>query len=311
LKFREITVRNLSSTLAFCIGAVLLTSSVPLAAQSTATKVDRLEREVRALQRRVFGVNGSGGQPVQQQTVTSAPQNETTTRLIADMSVKISAVEKQLRILTGRLEELEYRQRQLEEALDAVQKDTDLKINDLKQSGVQAGGQSGRQAGSRNFAEDNLINNRRAADTRGSAASSTPAAPSIELPTGEPAVQYDYAFSLIRKNDLDSGLIAMEKFLKANPGDSRTGNAKYWLGRIHFLQDRPGQAAQSFLKLIEEHPNHPKRPDALVDLAETLIKLDSASDACNAISEFDRSASGASNRLRQRAKRVASQAKCG
>jgi TolA-binding protein len=295
-------VRNLSLVFILYVGVSMLGVDMPLEAQDTATKIDRIERQLRAVQRRVFGTNGGNIDDAQQEFGNSAQpvqQNNNTARIVADMSVKISSVEKQLRILTGRLEELEYRQRQLEEALEAVQKDTDLKINDLKQSSLSSGASVSNTASNRpNNAGQQPAN-------------PEPASPKIELPVGEPGVQYDYAFSLIRKNDLDSGLIAMEKFLVANPGDSRSGNAKYWLGRIHFLQKRPGQAAQSFLKLIEEHPNHPRRPDALVDLAETLINLDSATDACNALAEFDRSASGVSSRLRDRAGRVASRANCG
>ena len=301
-------MRNLPFVIVFWVSVSILIASFPANAQrnvDTATKIDRIERQLRALQRRVFGANGGNIDTAQQefgagsQPPQSTGADANSKRLIADMSIKLSSVEQQLRALTGRLEELEYRQRQLEEALDAVQKDTDLKINDLKQSGLSPNTNS--SVNSRNSA---------GSGTRDNPPVSTPSAPAIELPAGDPGVQYDYAFSLIRKNDLDSGLIAMEKFLAANPGDSRSGNAKYWLGRIHFLQKRPGQAAQSFLKLVEEHPNHPRRPDALVDLAETLIDLDSASDACNALAEFERSASGVSGRLRARANRVSGRASC-
>ncbi|UTW56452.1 tetratricopeptide repeat protein [Kordiimonas sp. SCSIO 12610] len=294
-------MRNLSFVIIWCVGISIVGGVSPVYGQDTAKKIDRIERQLRALQRRVFGTNGGNIDAAQQEfgnPAQPAQQGSNTTRIVADMSVKISAVEKQLRILTGRLEELEYRQRQLEEALEAVQKDTDLKINDLKQS----------NALPRNSNSNRSANN--VTDAGRTPVNPEPIAPAIELPAGDPAVQYDYAFSLIRQNDLDSGLIAMEKFLAANPGDSRTGNAKYWIGRIHYLQKRPGQAAQSFLKLIEEHPNHPRRPDALVDLAETLINLDSSSDACNALAEFERSASGVSNRLRDRAVRVSGRAKC-
>ena len=115
---------------------------------------------------------------------------------------------------------------------------------------------------------------------------------------------------LVRKNDLQRGQLAFEKFIEANAGDSRIGNAKFWLGRIHLQEGHNAQAAQYLLALIEEHPNHAKRPDALVDLAEVLLKLESAGDACNALSEFRRVDGKASSRLKARAGRIGASARC-
>jgi TolA-binding protein len=82
------------------------------------------------------------------------------------------------------------------------------------------------------------------------------------------------------------------------------------LGRIHLLKGRLPQAAQQLLALIEEHPNHGKRADALLDLADVLIGLGSKPDACNALAEFRRSADNASDRLKARAERTAAEAGC-
>ena len=108
----------------------------------------------------------------------------------------------------------------------------------------------------------------------------------IELPDGTPAERYGYAFAFVRSNDLDSGRAAMEQFLDANGDDPQAPNAKFWLGRIHMQQGRNAEAAQMFLSLIEDHPNHNRRADSLVDLSDVLIKLGAADDACNALAEF-------------------------
>ena len=285
----------------FCVAVSSTVFTTSLEAQDTATKIDRIERQLRALQRRVFGDNSNGfqGTDLPAANAPSSNQAAANPRLVADLSVKLDSVERQLRSLTGRLEEFEFKQRQLEERMDAMQRDVSLQIDGLKQNGASGsapgGGVTGRDGGTSLPAPTNTP---------------TPA-PTVELPNADPNQQYSYAFEFVRQNELDNGRIAMEQFIAANPGHTRIGDAKFWLGRIHLLQKRPGQAAQRFFTLIEEHPNHSRRPDALVDLAQALVELDSASDACNALAEFDRSAVDASSRLRTRADRIRRQASCG
>ncbi|MCJ9427609.1 tetratricopeptide repeat protein [Kordiimonas marina] len=261
-----------------------------------AEQVAQLTRQVQSLQRKVFGVDASGNvsAPTQPAAVSSNDR-----QVLADLSAQIGALSHQIRTLTGRMEQVEYQQRQFEDALDLLKKQIMLQQNQMDT--VQAAGKVAQPAGTP------------AASTTPAPATAEapkPAAPAVELPEGDAAKQYQYAFAFIQKNDLESGRIAMEKFLAVNKDEKLAGNAKFWLGRIYMLQGKMAQAAQQFLGLIEKHPNHEKRVDALVDLSEVLIKLGSASDACNALAEFRRSEAKANDRLKDRAADLAKEAKC-
>lgn len=281
--------------------------SLPTAAQSSPAvmqaEIDALQRQLRILQRRVDG----SGVPTDARVPDQQPASER--RLLADMLAKMGSLERQVRQLNGRLEEYEYRQNEMMETLAQLRTQMARQREQMLALPAGAGSVAPAQASAEPVPADTQP---ATDDAQGDVLPVIPAEQvvTIELPEGDPAAQYAYAFSFIRKNDLDSGRTAMEKFMAANPEDAQVANAKFWLGRINMQQSRNAEAAQLFLSLIEDHPNHDKRIDALVDLSDVLIALGAADDACNALAEFRRIEDKASERLRARARRVSETARC-
>ncbi len=284
--------RIIRQFLAVSLMNIGLTTS-PMHAENSPTnmdeKLDRIERQLRALQRRVFGANGVNITQDEANEINNPVANPDTRRLLADMSVKIGSLERQLGQITGRLEELEFAQRKIVADLELLRKDTALRFEDAT-SPVSTPPLTGSTVGTEQTISE--------------------PANVISLPDDTPAKQYAYAFAFVSKNDLEKGRIALEQFVAANSGTDLAANATYWLGRIQLRQGNPGLAAQQLLKLVDEHPNHLKLADALVDLADALIQLDSAGDACTALREFNNASAEASQRLQNRAARLSSQAKC-
>jgi len=286
----------------FALLMALLIVASPANAQSSnavnSAKIEVLERQVTMLRTRL-GMN-----PVAPETTAGTGQNPA---LVANLSAKIGVLETQIRRLTGKLEEVEYRQRLMQQDIDLVRKEMErLREQPAADSLVPpAPGTAANADGGEALP---------AADGGENLAAALPPveepALTVELPEGEASAQFDYAFAFVRKNDLARGQLAFEQFVEKNPGDSRLANAKYWLGRIHLQEGRHAKAAQYLLALIEEHPNHNKRPDALVDLADVLLKLDSAGDACNALAEFQRVSEKASARVKANATRLSASARC-
>lgn len=227
--------------------------------------------------------------------------------IIADLVAKVGTLEKQIRSLTGQLEEYDYKVRQQNEAIELLRKELELQREDMAAAlqAQNAGSVEPAQASADSSRAQNPVPN-----TSTPEVTPTVAATVVSLPDGSASDQYKYAFAFIQKNDLTAGRTALEQFMKANADDPLVGNAKFWLGRIHLKEGRNGQAAQQLLSLVEEHPNHTKRADALVDLADALVKLGSSSDACNALAEFWRVNEDADNRLATRASRVSEAARC-
>lgn len=279
--------------------------SGPVSAQSSPAvineRIETLERQLRLLQRRV-----SGGQlPVDAGIADTESPSVSDRRLLADISAKLGTLERQIRQLNGRLEEFEYRQNELSATVDQ------LAVRFAEQSAQQFSGSDTAAPEQSQSVDQPAAVDASDGETLPDLPTEEPAVlPGINLPDGSAAERYSYAFGFVRGNDLDSGRIAMEQFLDAHGDDPQAANAKFWLGRIHMQQGRNAEAAQMFLRLIEEHPNHNRRGDSLVDLADVLINLGAAEDACNALAEFRRIESEASDRLRSNARRLSDRARC-
>lgn len=287
--------------------------TAPALAQSSPAvmeaKIDAIQRQLRILQRRMNSGEIPADADVQEQGAPSQePQADR--RVLADILAKMGTLDRQMRQLNGRLEEYEYRQNEMAETLGQLREQMALQREQML-----AAPSGGSFAAGPNVAAQPNSSGTLPAEGNDSAADNLPVNPvepsvEIQLPDGDAAAQYDYAFAFIRKNDLDSGRTAMEKFMAANPDTPQTANAKFWLGRINMQQSRNAEAAQLFLSLIEDHPNHDKRVDALVDLSDVLVALGATDDACNALAEFRRIEDDASDRLKARARRISETARC-
>ncbi len=277
----------------------------PLVAQSSPAvmneRIETLERQLRLLQRRISG----GDVTIADEGVADTP-SVSDRRLLADISARIGTLDRQIRQLNGRLEEFEYRQNELSTLVEQLQ--TQMAIQREQQ--LAGAGLPPAQSQTTNGAATAPTQADQDALPALPTEETPAAAPTVSLPEGTPAERYAYAFAFVRSNDLDSGRLAMEQFLAAHGDDAQAANAKFWLGRIHMQQGRNAEAAQMFLRLIEEHPNHNRRVDSLVDLSDVLIKLGAAEDACNALAEFRRIEDEASDRLKANARRLSDRARC-
>jgi tol-pal system protein YbgF len=136
----------LRRALLLLFAAALLAAPMAAFAQDTQVRtlmdrVERLQREVNDLQRTVY--RGEAPPPG-----SVAPSGEAGT---AQLLLRVQQLEDQLRQMTGQLEELTYRQTQLEQKFDRVNADTDLRLRTLESGtapvGAAPGGDGGLAAG--------------------------------------------------------------------------------------------------------------------------------------------------------------------
>ncbi len=99
-------------------------------------RVERLQREVTDLQRTVYR-----GTPPPPGSV--APADGGTAQLL----LRVQQLEEQLRQLTGQLEELNYRHAQLEQKMERINADTDLRLRNLEIGAAPPAGAPGAQTG--------------------------------------------------------------------------------------------------------------------------------------------------------------------
>lgn len=283
---------GINSALARLLAVMLLLAGSVGAAEAQrrtelSQKVYQLELQIQTLQRYVESLQTAGA-------AGSSSDSAELRRLIADLTTQLSAVESQLRTVTGRAEQLEFQNRQIQRDLDLLRREFAAQGGAAVAAGTQtapnppAGG----------------------APPPGQPAQDAPPAADVALPSASPSEQFQYAFDFIRANDLERGRAAMALFLETDPPGLLKGSAYFWLGRVLLRLDRPAEAARLFLALVDTFPDHEKRPDALYELAQVLISLDSSTEACSALSELLQGSGAVDERLRSRAERLSAEARC-
>ena len=118
---------------ALLIGSSLLSSSLltdsalaQVSASQMADRLDRIERDLSYIQRQYYkeGAPASSG--------SSAPSYSGDTSGLARLEVKITALEEQMRDLTGKVEEADFANRKLAKDLENLQKDIEFRFQQMQ-----------------------------------------------------------------------------------------------------------------------------------------------------------------------------------
>lgn len=271
---------------ALLASAAVSVPSIALAQDTSINgRVDRLEREMRAVQRKVFP--GGAGMTVEPQIVpntsTDVPGSPASNALI-DMGARVAALESQSSSLLGQVEQAQYRLRQLEESFNAYKRTTDARLKALEDKNAAA--------------SDNPLPT---GTTIPAAAPTTPAAaPATEggraarvaqvvRPSTGDTVEddYSYGFRLWQAKLYPEARRELEKVTTKHPNHRRASYAQNLLGRSYLDANAPSLAAVAFYENYKKNPNGERAPDSLYYLAEALVQLKKpASEVCKVYSEL-------------------------
>jgi tol-pal system protein YbgF len=275
----------------------VLVSATPSFAQSAdvqtlSRELDRLRNDLVDLQRFVYAGQG--------EAIVVSPSIDSTADAAA-FQLGIQQLEEKLRLLTGRVEDLEYQQRQLNERMDSLVADLDARLA----AGAPLAGASNELVmpeSDAGLTGDDLV-----AGTTTNEAEVTGAL----LPPGSEMDQYNFAFSLLRKADYDGAEIAFNEFITVYPDSELNGNAYYWLGSTYFVRDNFQNAAIAFLKGYQFDSTGPKAADNLLKLGVTLSRLGKNAEACATFAELTNKFPEAAQTLLDEAADEAASAGCG
>lgn len=275
--------------------AVALAPAAPIQAfaQSVDKRVDRLEKEVRALQRRVFSGDDRGGN-----APAAVQMDDMSGDQAANYEVRLTALENQLRTLTGQLEEMRFRSEETARRLETFMADTEFRFNELG-GGAAGGGASGQprpapspQGGGSAAAP--IGENAGVAETETGEIQAVPGAspqvaalPEGTLPVGTPVQQYEYAYGLLAQGKYDAAEAGFRAFLDQHGKHELAGNANYWLAQSYYVRSQYERAAKTFLEGYQTYPNSSKAPDYLLKIGMSLSKIDQKQDACAVFSELE------------------------
>ena len=121
-------------------------------------------------------------------------------------------------------------------------------------------------------------------------------------PAGNPKQLYETAYGYLMQRDYGAAQTAFEDFLNRYPKDSLAGNAQYWLGEAHFVRGEYKAAAGAFLKGYKDYAGNARAADSLLKLAMSLDRLGQKDGACSSYSELSTRFPDAPDNVKMRAK---------
>jgi tol-pal system protein YbgF len=138
----------------------------------------------------------------------------------------------------------------------------------------------------------------------------TGGAPPTAPPSNVPKDYYDLAYGYVLRKDYAYAEDAFQTFLKKYPNDKLVPDAQFWLGESLFQRQRYDAAAEQFLAISTKSGAHPKAPDALLRLGQSLAALKQKEMACATLAEVGRKYPRASNSVKQGVEREQKRVRC-
>ncbi|MEE8371417.1 MAG: tol-pal system protein YbgF [Sphingomonadales bacterium] len=299
--------------------AVGLGSALPASAQSRddirslRKQVVRLEKQLRAVQKRVYVKGAPTAEELETEAVREAEKTRSATELLANMEVRIGRIETRLRELTGKVEEAEFRQSGFLKEFTKLQADIEFRFKELEERGVPAkapgkGAEKKRSpfvtTKSPKEAEEQL---KKAREVERQFKAKIEEA---RLPAGSPEEQYDFAQDLMRRGEYEGAEAAFSAFIAKNPEHTLAGNAQYWLGETFYVRKDYPRAAEAFLVGYQKYGSSSKGPDSLLKLGLTMAGMDQGGEACTILRELEIRYPDAPQRIKRRADAEARRLSC-
>lgn len=296
----------------FVLALLTLAIAAPASAQSRrelAARLDAAEARIAELE-----ATGLAGDPLSERII-----------------VRMDALEREQRGLTGEIERLQFENRrlrgridQLEARLDALSRPTpEQSGGPAERTGVEPGEDApdpdaGVERAPERFAQARAEATGQLRLPQGEGAPASEQAPgeaSQPLSGASASAQSPENLFMEGRSRLFDGDFAgaqesFEAFTAAYPEDGLAGEAWYWLGETRFIQGEHADAAQAYLASLRADGRGPVAPDAGVRLAASLAATGDTAGACELLAAFPRRFPNADAEARRKAEREAARAGC-
>jgi TolA-binding protein len=314
------------------LGLVLMAgAALPALAQRPETidrRVDRIEQELRAVQRRVFPNANSpyvAGE-IQNQVTSPSTSGVPATSAVADLTARVDALEGQLRALTNQAEVNANRLRLLEESLAQLRAENTARLDAIERAGAppatpdaDAELQPRTQPPSASRPAPGRSQPTRATTTppeQSRPPAPVPATNSGSTPAdGDSDAQaeeaYNVGFRLWDQKRYADAATALLQVGKKYPSSKWVSWANNLAGRAYLDDKKPVQAARILLANYQDNPRGERAADSLFFVGQALMDVGKPEAACKAYDELQ-DVYGRSLRdyLKQRLPAARAEAKC-
>jgi tol-pal system protein YbgF len=289
-----------SGALALCLWTCLGINSARADTDNQAllNRIVELEAQVRDLSQKAANAPPVPAPYHPGDVITSGPNGATavSSNISApDMESRLSALETQIRNLTGQVEQATYQSQQTNVALQKMSSDTDFRIQQLEQRQAAMTPPPTTPmpiAGAMAPPDNGPITNLPAATAMmppaGAVITNTveqPAAANQDAPA-TPEELYNRAYSEMQRKEYGTAQQDFKSFLASNPYSKLVPNAEYWLGEIYYAQGNYKLASATFADGYQKFPKGAKAPDNLLKLGLSLEQQNRTKDACTVMRQL-------------------------
>ena len=254
-------------------------------------QIDAIKEEMMLLQRKVYRDNEDAS------VYESNP---------ARAEVKIGEYDQVIRNLNGKVEELDYKLKTLEEKINTINKDIDVRFRLLEGKPIVAGQASVQEP--KKF--DTIVANGAPKSIVGDAIAKsglTNLQPEQNMGVEE---LYTSGLEALKSGDSQKAETYFSLILSKYSSDKLAGNAQYWLGEVYYKDKKFDKAAVAFAKGYKEYKDGTKGADSLLKLGLSMSQIGKKQEACLAFVNLSDEFPKADDTVKAKAKSEAQKLGC-
>jgi tol-pal system protein YbgF len=212
---------------------------------------------------------------------------------------RLNQLQQSITMLTGQIEQLQYRNQQLQQQMEKMQADYEYRLDQLEGKGGKGGPRPSPSGPSPGGPQTSF-----APPPAGPAPGPTNGA------NGGDQLYHD-AFKKLQDGDYAGAEKGFRAFLAANPRHPLAGNAQYWLGETYYARRDYPSAMTAFAEGYKSYKASAKGPDNLLKLGVTLAQMGRKQDACAMFAKFSQDYPRATDLQRRRVDQERQKNGCG
>jgi tol-pal system protein YbgF len=299
--------------LLICFSFALSTVKADEKLDKVLSELQQIKKDLSTLEKAVYSQSFKGSSGSQQ----SGSLEGALTRQL----VKITEIEEQMQKLTASHEEVLFSFEQLNERINKVQKDNELRLSDLETGDPKAVAKKTppKQFPGTDKPQDlgTMVVQKQTEKEQQTSSINPAAVVRVEesdakeiLPNASPDEQYKFATSLIKVGDYDQAELALREFVKKNPKHELAGNAQYWYAETFYIRQLYHDAAAAYLDGYQKYPQSTKGPQNLLKLGVTLSELGEKDQGCQMLDGITKQYPKATQSVIQKARYEKKKFKC-
>ena len=196
--------------------------------------------------------------------------------------VKVGEMDENLRQAIGKIDELEFKIKQLSEKMDMINKDIDIRFKMIEGKPIE-GDFEGKDEKAKTF--EAPVANNAPKSLVGEGIAKGDDLPPVNGASAEEI--YQKGMDALKANNNELAESSFNSVLKRFPKDKLAANAQYWLGETYYAKKDYTGAAKAFAKGIKDYKDSAKAPDSLLKLGMSMQALNKKDEACAAFKSME------------------------